>query len=57
MKGRSFKTRQNIARVYDILMMEHAEGTSLEEVVEKREQILKDSPLVKNGKSPKRCLG
>ncbi len=36
-EGKKFKTRQNIARVYDILMMEHAEGTSLEEVVEKKE--------------------
>lgn len=48
-EGKKFKTLQNIARVNDILMMEHAEGKSLDEVVRDRVNILKKSPLVKGG--------
>lgn len=50
-KGKEFKTEQNIARVYDALMMEYAKGEkNLDTVIEKRETILEDSPLVKDAK-------
>jgi type II secretory pathway pseudopilin PulG len=50
-KGKLFKTEQNCARVYDALMMEYAKGEkSLDEIVEDKERILENSPLVKGGK-------
>lgn len=49
-QGKVFKTRQNISRVYDVLMMEYASGTrSLEQIVSGRVQILEKSPLLKEG--------
>ena len=51
-KGKVFKTEQNIARVHDILMLEYAQGNrSLQEVITQREDILRASPLLKNGAS------
>ena len=49
-KGRLFKTETNCTRVYDILMMEHATSDlTLTQIVQNKELILKNSPLVKNG--------
>ncbi len=49
-KGRSFKTEQNISRVYDALMMEYAKGEkNLEEIVADPELVLEDCPFIKEG--------
>lgn len=49
-KGKVFKTEQNILRVYDILMLEHAQrDIPLTKILEEREDILKRSSLVKDG--------
>lgn len=48
-QGKAFKTEQNIARAYDILMMKYAEGTDLDAILEDPKTILNQSPLVKNG--------
>jgi len=49
-QGRVFKTEQNIQRVHDILMMEHAKGDkALSVIVRERTEILDKSPLVKEG--------
>lgn len=47
-QGKAFKTEQNISRAYDILMMKCAEGESLDAIVEKPGDFLKNSPLVKD---------
>lgn len=49
-KGKVFKTEQSIARVYDALMLEHAKGEkNLKEIVNGKEEILKNCPFLKNG--------
>lgn len=49
-KGRVFKTEQNMARVYDALMMEYAKGEdSLENIVKKRDTVLDKCPFLKDG--------
>lgn len=51
-KGRVFKTEQTIARVYDVLIMESAnKDLSLRDVINRKEEILRRSPLLKNGAS------
>lgn len=48
-EGKRFKTRQNIARVEDILTLEQAQGNlSLDEIAQEWETIVADSPLVKH---------
>lgn len=46
-EGRAFKTRQGQEQVRDILMLEVARGTPVDEVVEKRLQYIQASGLVK----------
>ncbi|MFZ0565745.1 MAG: type II secretion system protein [Chlamydiales bacterium] len=49
-QGKAFKTEQNINRIHDILMMEYAKGEDgLETIIEKRKEILNNSPLIKKG--------
>lgn len=51
-KGRIFKSQQYANRVHEILMLEYAKtGGSLQNIVDRREAILKASPIVKNGAS------
>lgn len=48
-KGRAFKTEQNIARVYDALMMEYARGDlSLDDIVKQHPAIVGRSPFIKD---------
>lgn len=49
-EGRAFKTRQAQDQIQDILMLEVARGTSMDEVIDKKESILANSGLVKNAK-------
>lgn len=49
-EGRAFKTRQARQQIRDILMLAVAQGPTMEEVVAKHEEFLKDSGLVKNPK-------
>jgi type II secretory pathway pseudopilin PulG len=49
-EGKKFKTRQNISRVENILMMEYAEGkSSLDDIVHDWQKIVAKSSLVKKG--------
>jgi len=48
--GRAFKTRQAQEQINDILMLEVAQGTAIEEVVANPEKYLANSGLVKNPK-------
>ncbi|MEZ5315282.1 MAG: type II secretion system protein [Chlamydiales bacterium] len=49
-KGKMFKTEQNISRLYDALMMEYAKGErNLNQIIEDRENILRECPFVKDG--------
>lgn len=51
-KGKIFQSEQKSARIYDILMMEYAQSNlDLESIVESYEQIVKQSPLIKNDKN------
>lgn len=50
-EGRAFKTRQAQEQIADILMLETARGTSLDEVVAQKEIYLENSGLVKDVKS------
>lgn len=47
-KGRAFRTTEGIRMVRDILLLEVAEGASIEEVVDKPEHYLTVSGLVPN---------
>jgi prepilin-type N-terminal cleavage/methylation domain-containing protein len=49
-EGRAFKTKQAQEQIKDILMLEVARGTPIEEVVEKRQKYLANSGLVKDPK-------
>ena len=49
-KGREFKTRESIRQVTDILLLQVAEGASIEEVASKPEKYLNSSGLVKDSK-------
>lgn len=47
-EGRAFKTRQNKSRLYDLLMLEYAQGDrNLKEIADQWSHIIKQSPLVK----------
>lgn len=51
-KGKIFQSEQKSARIYDILMLEYAQSNlDLENIVESYEQIVKQSPLMKNDKN------
>jgi type II secretory pathway pseudopilin PulG len=47
--GRAFKSRQAIEQIQDILMLEVARGTPIEEVIQNRAAYLDESGLVKDG--------
>jgi type II secretory pathway pseudopilin PulG len=49
-EGRAFKTRQAQEQIKDILMLEVARGTPIDDVIENREQYLANSGLVKKAK-------
>lgn len=54
-KGRSFKTEQNISRVYDALMLEYAKGEkSIDQIISNADSILSSSPMIKNPASVKK---
>lgn len=50
-EGRAFKTRQARDQIKDILMLEVARGTPIDEVIQQRELYLANSGLVKNPRS------
>jgi prepilin-type N-terminal cleavage/methylation domain-containing protein len=50
-EGRAFKTRQAQEQIQDILMLEVARGTPIDEVIAKREEYLENSGLVKKAKA------
>ncbi len=50
-EGKAFKTRQAQEQIRDILMLEVARGSSFDEVVSKKEEVLANSGLVKNPKN------
>ena len=50
-EGRAFKTRQAQEQIQDILMLEVARGTPIEQVIANKEHVLKTSGLVKNSKT------
>lgn len=46
-EGRAFKTRQNIEKLHDVLMLEYATGSKdLDAVVNDWQEVVKKSPLV-----------
>ena len=47
-EGKAFKSREGAKQIRDVLLMEVAEGTDLQEVVQDPEKYLKKSPLVNN---------
>lgn len=49
-EGRAFKTRQAQEQIEDILMLEAARGTPIETILERKEEYLANSGLVKNPK-------
>lgn len=50
-KGKLFQTEQNCAKVYDLLMMEYAQGSaSLKDIIENKETILSETILCRDGK-------
>lgn len=49
-EGRAFKTRQAQDQIKDILMLEVARGTPVDQVIEKKEEYLANSGLVKDPK-------
>lgn len=50
-KGKIFQSEQNCERVYEALMMEYAtSGLSLQEIIEKKEEILTSRAWCKDGK-------
>lgn len=52
-KGKIFQTEQQCMRVQEVLMMEYAtSGLSLDQIVEDRAAILKNSLLMPQGKDP-----
>lgn len=50
-EGKAFKTRQAQAQIHDILMLEVARGSTLEDVVQRKVAVLDSSGLVKNAAS------
>ena len=50
-EGKAFKTRQAKEQIADILMLEVARGSSYDEVVLKKEEVLASSGLVKDPKN------
>lgn len=50
-EGKAFKTEMAQEQIKDILLLEVARGSSLEEVIERKEEILENSGLVKNAKN------
>jgi general secretion pathway protein G len=49
-EGRAFKTEKAQEQIQDILMLEVARGTPIDDVIDKREEYLANSGLVKNPK-------
>ncbi len=49
-EGRAFKTRQAKEQIKDVLMLEVARGTPIDTVIEKKEEYLANSGLVKDSK-------
>ncbi len=52
-KGRAFKTEQGMSRIKEILLLQIADGYSMEEVISKPEDYLRNSGLCDN---PKKML-
>jgi len=47
-EGKAFKTKQAMAQIHDILLLEIAKGVPTKDVLEKKEKYLQNSGLVKN---------
>lgn len=50
-EGKAFKTRQAQEQIQNILMLEVAKGSSVHDVIERKEAVLQNSGLVKNVKN------